>query len=190
MKPRPEWESREQVEKALKATSGRNALVQLPAVEEARRTLTTVCPGVTPPAWFQAISNLPIALDAWIQRQALARDGKTQTDLRILIAWITARENRAWYSLAHARARYLASGGNESLLYSFADLEKSATPANAEVLRFTRKLTSAPHTIVDADVAKLKETFDDYEVAEIIQLICDANAFDRFTEALRLPLEN
>lgn len=190
MKARPEWESREQVEKAIKAAYGRKPLVQLPAIEDARRSLTQVCPGVAPPAWFQAISNLSIALDAWVQRQAMTREGKTQPDLRILIAWITARENRAWYSMAHARARYLASGGNEALLYSFADLEKSATPANAEVLRFTRKLTSAPHTIVDADIAKLKETFDDFEVAEIIQLICDGNGFDRFTEALRLPLEN
>jgi len=118
----------------------------------------------------------------------MTRDGKTPPDLRILIAWITARENRAWYSMGHARARYLATGGNESLLYSFGDLENSATPTNAEVLRFARKLTSAPHTIIDADVAKLKETFDDFEVAEIIQLICDANAFDRFTEALRFAL--
>jgi hypothetical protein len=27
-------------------------------------------------------------------------------------------------------------------------------------------------------------------VAEIIQVICDANAFDRITEALQLPLES
>jgi hypothetical protein len=41
----------------------------------------------------------------------------------------------------------------------------------------------------DVDITRLKETFNDFEVAEIIQLTCDANAFDRFTESLRLPLE-
>jgi alkylhydroperoxidase family enzyme len=187
--PRPEWEPRAEVETKLKAAQTRETLVKLPAIEDARKSLILVCPGVNPPAWFQAISNLSVAQDAWAQRQAMTRDGKTPADLRILIAWVTARENRAWYSMGHARARHVASGGNESLLYSFADLEKSVTPANAEVLRFARKLTSAPQTIVDADVSRLKGTFDDFEVAEIIQLICDANAFDRFTEALRLPLE-
>jgi hypothetical protein len=107
-----------------------------------------------------------------------------------LIAWVSARENRAWYAAGHARARYRASGGDEAALYSIADLEKAATTAgHAEALRFARKLTSAPHTIVDEDIARLKQYFNDFEVAEIIQLTCDANAFDRFTEALRLPLE-
>lgn len=188
--PRPEWEPRAEVEAKLKAACNRVPLVKLPAIEDARKSLTIVCPGVNPPAWFQAISKLSTAQDAWVQRQAMTREGKTPVELRILIAWVTARENRAWYSMGHARARQVASGGDESVLFSFAVLEKSVTPANAEVLRFARKLTSAPQTIVDADISRLKGTFDDYEVAELIQLICDANAFDRFTEALRLPLEN
>jgi alkylhydroperoxidase family enzyme len=188
-KPRPEWEKREQVEAALQAARMRSPVVELPTVEVARNILAKDCPGVTPPAWFQATANLPVALDAWGQRQALAREGKTASDLRILIAWISARENRAWYAAGHARARYRASGGDETVLYSFADLESTASPGNAEALRFARKLTSAPHTIVDEDIARLKQHFTDFEVAEIIQLTCDANSFDRFTEALRLPLE-
>ena len=188
-KPRPEWEKREQFEAALQAARMRSPVVELPTVDVARNILAKDCPGVTPPAWFQALANLPIALDAWGQRQAMAREGKTSSDLRILIAWISARENRAWYAAGHARARCQASGGDETILYSFADLESAATPGNAEAMRFARKLTSAPHTIVDEDIARLKQHFTDFEVAEIIQLTCDSNAFDRFTEALRLPLE-
>ena len=189
-KPRPEWEKREQFEAALQGARMRSPVVELPSVEVARNILAKDCPGVTPPVWFQAISNLSVALDAWGQRQALAREGKTPPDLRILIAWVSARENRAWYAAGHARTRYRASGGDEAALYSFADLEKAATtPGHAEALRFARKLTSAPHTIVDEDIARLKQHFNDFEVAEIIQLTCDANAFDRLTEALRLPLE-
>ena len=187
--PRPEWESRERVQNELKQAHDRTAAVELPSVEAARNVLAKDCPGVTPPVWFQAMANLPIALDVWGQRQAMVRDGKTPSELRVLIAWITARENRAWYAAGHARARYLASGGDETILYSLADLEQAATPGHAEALRFARKLTSAPHTIVDADISRLQAFFNDFEVAEIIQLICDANAFDRFTEALRLPLE-
>ena len=189
IKPRPEWERRDQVEAALKKAHERTPALELPAVDAARKVLAKDCPGVTPPVWFQAMTNLSVALDSWAQRQAMARDGKTPLDLRVLIAWVSARENRAWYSLGHARARYLAAGGELSQLDSFANLEQIATPGYAEALRFARKLTSAPHTIDDADITRLKETFNDFEVAEIIQLTCDANAFDRFTESLRLPLE-
>lgn len=188
-KPRRAWESRDDVMAALKQAHGRTPAVGLPAMETAKSILAKDCPGTTPAVWFQAVANLPIALDAWGQRLAMAREGKTPSDLRILIAWVTARENRAWYAAGHARARYLAAGGDEAVLYSFADLVNGATPAKAEALRFAQKLTSLPHQIDDADVARLKEFFTDFEIAEIIQLTADANAFDRFTESLRLPLE-
>lgn len=187
--PRPAWESRDAVQEMLQAARRRTARVQLPDLDAARQALAKELPGVTPPAWFQAIAKLPIAADTWAQRQGLARDGKTAPELRVLIAWITARENRAWYALAHARTRYLAGGGDESALYDFAELERVAGSGPAEALRFARKLTVTPHQIVDGDLARLRENFSDHEVAEIIQLTCDANAFDRFTEALRLPLE-
>ena len=189
LKPRPEWEDRDQVEVAIHKAQARKPGVELPSIQDAKKVLARHCPGVTPPVWFQAIVNLPVALDAWGQKQAMAREGKTSPELRVLIAWVSARENRAWYATEHARTRYRASGGDEALLYSFSDLENAATPGNAEALRFARKLTSAPQIIGDDDISRLKKYFNDYEVAEIIQLTCDANAFDRFTESLNLPLE-
>lgn len=186
---RPEWETREQTAAAMSAARTRTAVVELPSIEFATSILEKDTPGVTPPCWFRAMSKLSVALDAWAQRQAMVREGKTASDLRNRIAWISARENRAWYAARHAQARYLASGGDPAILDSFAELEMAATPGDAEALRFARKLTSNPRTIDDADVVRLKEHFSDFEVAEIIQLISDANAFDRFTEALHLPVE-
>ena len=52
------------------------------------------------------------------------------------------------------------------------------------------KSTANPHLITDADLAKVREHFSDAETAEIMQVICMANLFDRFTEALGLPLED
>lgn len=187
---RPAWESMEEVARSLETARSRKAVVELPSVETAQKVLAADTPGVTPPTWFRALADLSVALDAWRQRQAMVRDGKTDATLRAMIAWVSARENRAWYAAGHARTRFLGLGGNETALVSSAALEQAATqPGHAEALRFARKLTSAPHTIVDADVTRLREHFSEYETAEIIQLTCDANAFDRFTEALRLPLE-
>lgn len=188
---RPEWESMEELHAALAAAHTRKPRVVLPSVAVAQKVLAADTPGVTPPVWLQAIAELPVALDAWRQRQAMVRDGKTDARLRAMIAWVSARENRAWYAAGHARTRLVALEVNDAALVSFAALEQQAIqPGHAEALRFARKLTSAPHTIVDADVSRLKEHFNDYEVAEIIQLTCDANAFDRYTEVLHLPLES
>ncbi|HET6425225.1 MAG TPA: hypothetical protein VFG20_16170 [Planctomycetaceae bacterium] len=188
---RPEWEPMDEVLRMLDAARSRKAIVELPTIEAAQAVLAADTPGVIPPNWLRAIAELPVALDAWRQRQAMVRDGKTDSLLRAQIAWVSARENRAWYAAGHARSRVLGLGSNDATLASFAVLEQAATqPGHAEALRFARKLTSAPHTIVDADVARLREHFSEYEVAEIIQLTCDANAFDRYTEALQLPLES
>ncbi len=187
---RPEWERYDVVLRNLDAAKSRTPLVKLPSQETAQTLLAADTPGVVPPQWFRAVSQLPVALDAWRQRQGRVRDGLTDERLRPLISYVSARENRAWYAVAHARARYLAIGGSEADLADFASLEQAASkPGHAEALRFARKLTSAPHTIEDADVARLRENFSDHEVAEIIDLTCDANAFDRFTEVLRLPVE-
>jgi alkylhydroperoxidase family enzyme len=128
-------------------------------------------------------------VDAWAQRQARVREGESPLELRLLIAWVTARENRAWYAAEHARIRYAAGGRDTAPLDSFATLEAAVSPAWAEALRFARKLTSAPQTIGDADVARLREHFNDRQTAEIIDSTADANAFDRFTESLLLPIE-
>ena len=61
-------------------------------------------------------------------------------------------------------------------------------PPTAEEMASGRPLY--PHAILDPDIERLREHFSDFELAEIIQLIGNANAFDRFTEALHLPMES
>lgn len=189
-KPRPTWESRSEVEAAMAACQGRTPLVKLPSIEVARQALAADTPGVTPPVWCQVLAYSPQqALRAWKQRQAVARDGKLNANLKAMIGWVTARENRAWYSAAHARMRLNAMGVADDVLYSIGTNEAAFTPAEQATFAFARKLTSAPHTIVDEDVVGLRKQFSDNEVAEIIFLVCDGNSFDRITEMLRLPLE-
>jgi AhpD family alkylhydroperoxidase len=186
---RPDWESRDQYLAHVTATRTRTPLVPLPESATAASVLAGDTPGIVPPNWFRALSGLSVAVDAWAQRQARVREGESPLELRLLIAWVTARENRAWYAAEHARIRYAAGGRDTAPLDSFATLEAAVSPAWAEALRFARKLTSAPQTIGDADVARLREHFNDRQTAEIIDSTADANAFDRFTESLLLPIE-
>ena len=188
--PRAAWESRAEAEAAMAACRNRTPSVKLPSIEAARQALAADTPGVTPPAWVQAAAYSPTsALRLWKHRQAIARDGKLDPKLKTQIAWVVTRENRAWYSLAHARTRLNALGVTDDVLFAIGASEDAFTPTERATFAFARKLTSAPHTIVDEDVAGLRKLFSDNEVAEIIFLTCDANMFDRFTEMLRLPLE-
>ena len=189
-KPRAAWESRAEAEAAMAACRNRTPPVKLPTVEAARQALAADTPGVTPPVWVQVAAYSPTsALRLWKHRQAIARDGKLDPKLKAQIAWVVSRENRAWYSMAHARTRLNALGVSDDVLFAIGASEDAFTPTERTTFAFTRKLTSAPHTIVDEDVAGLRKLFSDNEVAEIIFLTCDANMFDRFTEMLRLPLE-
>lgn len=187
---RPAWESWEQFENQLRLAREREPALKIPTVRSAALKLVEDTPGVIPPQWFVALSDLPIALDAWAQRQALVREGTTSPNLRIKIAWVTARENRAWYAAGHAWARAQAAQMTSETLQSFDQLVESSEADEAQALKFARKLTSLPHKINDADVQALKSYYSDQEIAEIIQLVADANAFDRFSEALNLPLED
>lgn len=186
---RGNWESWDEYLMKVESVRSRQPLVPLPEISAARTVLDAETPGLTPPNWFRAVSQLPIALDAWRQREARVRDGQTPLELRLLIAWVTARENRAWYAAEHARMRYATGGRETAALASFESLEAAVAPGWAEALRFARKLTNSPQTIGDADVARLREHFSDAETAEILDSTGDANAFDRLTESLRLPLE-
>ena len=64
------------------------------------------------------------------------------------------------------------------------------TPAEQQVLKFTRKLTVAPQLIVDSDISRLREHFSDSEVAEVVHRVTTAAYFDRLTESAGLQLEN
>jgi hypothetical protein len=43
--------------------------------------------------------------------------------------------------------------------------------------------------VTDLDVASVRAYLSDAETAQIVPVICMANRFDRFTEALGLPLD-
>jgi alkylhydroperoxidase family enzyme len=108
--------------------------------------------------------------------------------LKAELAFITAMHNHAWYSAAHAAHRLEQLGASSEDLASVLGAEPTGEGASA--YRLAAKSTTDPHLVSDADVASVREEFSDQKTAQIMQVICMANMFDRFTEALGLPLEN
>ena len=80
-------------------------------------------------------------------------------------------------------------GVTEEEMVALFDRQSPALTGAAAAHRLAAKSTTDPHLITDADIASVREHYSDAETAQIVQVICMANFFDRFTEALGLPGE-
>jgi AhpD family alkylhydroperoxidase len=115
--------------------------------------------------------------------------GKLSPRLKAGIAWVAAREDRAWYALAVARARLKATGLTDDQIFGL-DADAAVLPEKERLaLSFARKLSAAPATVTDTDVEALRRHFTDHEVAEVVHHVCNAAFFDRVTEVAQLPLD-
>ena len=121
----------------------------------------------------------------------LAAQAKGTLDPRTkaIIAWVSARNDRAWYALGHARERLEALGFSDDAIFALDDPDTLSSPADRAVAKFAKTLAVDPAMITDEDVARLRKLFDDKKVAEIVHQGTQSAFFDRLTEAAGLRLE-
>ena len=147
-----------------------------------------------PREYERLLANFPVAGSPWItQVRAAESAGQLPRDLKEKIAWVAAREDRAWYMQHRARQALLARGLDEQQIFALGtNLGKNlgtnpdAPPAEAVVLAFTRKLTIDPQAMTDADIESLLVHFTPHQVAEIVYHVGVAAFLDRLTEAAGL----
>jgi alkylhydroperoxidase family enzyme len=186
-KHRRPLETRSEVERALAHCRQRSARVTLPGADEARSVLPTRWRDVPVPEWVQALAFFPEMGVAQVAAcDAIAYEGRLDKLLKAQIAWTCARQSRTWYALADAQRRLAALDQSADQMFALDHPSETLSAAMREALAFAAKLTSAPQTMVDADIARLREYFSDHETAEIVYVVCSSNWFDRFTEALGL----
>ena len=188
--PRPSLESPSEVEVKLDACRTRTPRAALLSEQDARKVVPD-WPASPVPQWTRALAQFPSTGATQIAAlQAIESEGRITPLLKAQLAWTAARQNRAWYALGHARQRLHALGMDDDAMFALDGEGEALTPAEREALRFARKLTAAPRSIADADIARLRRHYPDHEVAEIVYVVCAANMFDRFTETLGLALED
>jgi alkylhydroperoxidase family enzyme len=189
--PRPPLPTFEQAMRAIASTRGRSARVELPTVEQSRQALGEVIGDREPMAWERALSRLPesgkLQVATW---NAIMTDEHLPARLKAEIAWLAAVHNRSWYAAGHAADRLVELGATREEVASLLSDEGQAADAAGVAHRLAAKLTADPYLITDADIAQVRQHYTDEETAQIVQVICMANLFDRFTEALGLPLES
>jgi alkylhydroperoxidase family enzyme len=143
------------------------------------------------PNWVRLLANFPKAGPARVASLRISETkGNLSARLNAQLAWVSARADRSWYALAHARDRLRALGLDDDAIFAI-DKEGGSTftPGERVAFVFARKLTVDPALIGDADFNDLKKYYSDSEIAELIYHVNHDVFFNRLTEAAQLPLE-
>jgi AhpD family alkylhydroperoxidase len=188
---RPALESQAEVNAALAAARERKPLLPLVDESKARTVVAADFPSGPLPEWVRLLATFPKAGGARIalHRGALEK-GTIDPRLKAEIAYTAARLDRAWYALGHAQKRLTALGFSSGQIEALDGSLDTFPPAERAVLALARKLTTDPALVDDADIAALRASYPDKQVAEVIHHITEAAFFDRVTEAARLRLED
>jgi alkylhydroperoxidase family enzyme len=187
--PRPPLESPKEVVAALAVCRKREPRLSLVSEDAARALLPANGPGDTP-QWVRLLANFPKAGKARINNVLAAQDkGTLERRLRCQVAWIAARNDRAWYALGCARQRLEKEGVADKDIWALDGRWDEFTPAQQAAFNLTRKLAATPDLVSDADVAMVRKHYPDKQVAELVYHITLAAFFDRITEAAGLSLE-
>jgi alkylhydroperoxidase family enzyme len=184
-------ETRAQVEAALDACRRRTPRLPLASEEQARGAVPADWSGSGPlPQWVRLLANFPKGGKAWIaQTYHSQTKGRISPKLKVEIAYVSARNDRAWYALGHARQRLKELGLSDDAIDALDHPGDSIHSPERAALALARKLTVDPALITDADIEGLRKQYPDPEVAEIVYQVTQAAFFDRLTESAGLRLE-
>lgn len=187
---RPPLDPREEVDRRMAEAAKRRPCIPPLGTTEARRVLGDLAAAGAVPAWMRMTAHFPVAGPVRVRSLATAeKAGELPALLKAKIAWLAARHDRAWYALEIAERRLEALGLDRAEWEQIARPAEDASPADRAALELARKITVRPASIRDEDVARVREHFSDRQTAEIILHAANAAFFDRFTEALQLPIE-
>lgn len=179
-----------EIEAAIEASRTRKPRLSLVDESKALAMLPSDRPAGETPQWVRLLLTFPKAgLSRVALHEATEKKGRLDRVLSARIAWVAAREDRAWYALGQARRRLRELGGDDAELAHFDEPGTALPKRDVQALGFARKLTVDPALITDADVANLRRQFSDQEVAEIVFQVTEAAFFDRLTEAAGLAPE-
>ncbi|GIW90800.1 MAG: hypothetical protein KatS3mg109_1232 [Pirellulaceae bacterium] len=186
---RPEWPAAAEVRRAWERARRRTIRIPLEVPTAGEALLTEYWPTGQAPHWAKALSMLPAVAESQIQQwEGVHQASKLSAQAKAWVAWVTARENRAWYASWHAFQRLRQMDyPEERILDHTTQEELEAVPA--PILEFARRLTSEPYAIGDDDIARLRQLLSDHQIAELVYVTATCNAFDRWTECLALPIE-
>lgn len=141
------------------------------------------------PNWVALLANFKSMKGRISGLKNAVEKGALSAKMKGQIAWVAARQDRAWYALAVARKQLLAAGVSEDDIWKLDGDRKHLTEGEQSALALAETLAAAPWKVTDEMVERCRKSMKDAEVAEVVYRACNAAFFDRVTETARLPLD-
>jgi alkylhydroperoxidase family enzyme len=184
LSPRQPLEPREKVE----AIWNSNRKAVLPLADA--KTTAEVWGGEGAPNWVALLATFPKSMKGRVSglRNAMEK-GALSAKLKAEIAWVAARQDRAWYALGIARDRIKKAGLSEDEIWKLDGERKHLSDGERVALELAETLAATPWKVTDEMVERCRKYFKDAEVAEIVYHTCNAAFFDRVTEVAQIPFE-
>jgi alkylhydroperoxidase family enzyme len=187
---RPKLESRDEVEKALAAAKSRRPRLPLVDEDKAREVYGEAWKDKEMPQWARLLANFPRegkSRALGIQNAEITGDLKPV--LKAQVAWIIARQDRAWYATGTAKKKLMELGVTEDDVYKLDGSWDAFSPAERAMFTVARKLAASPVILTDADVDEALKQTSPRDVVQLVNFVTTRAAFDRLTEAAGLQLE-
>ena len=187
---RPALESRGEVEKGLAAARSRTP--RLPLADEAamKEVLPEGFSDAVIPQWMRLLATFPNSAKGRISSIRSAEERGDLTPLmKAQIAWVIARQDRAWYATGLALQSMKALGLSDDQVYKLDGDWSEFTPKERSLFTLARKLATTPVILTDADVAEAVKQAGPRDVVQTITYTTNRASYDRITESAGLRLE-
>jgi len=131
------------------------------------------------------LNQFPIAGGQWLEQFSTAAGaGVLPEDLRDMILFVCAVEDRAAYVQQLARQRLNAAGLDDPQIFQL--LSEPPDQPSGLALAFCRKLTSRPQEMTDQDIVELQSVFTSEQIAELVYRVGLSALLNRVTETAGL----
>ena len=187
---RPKLESRDEVEKGLAAAKTRKPRLPLVDADKAREVFGDAWKEKEMPQWARLLANFPReGKNRGMGIKNAEETGDLKPVLKAQVAWIIARQDRAWYATGLAKKKLLSLGVSEDDVYKLDGSWDGYSPAERAMFTVARKLAASPVILTDADVDEALKQTSPRDVVQLINFVTTRAAFDRITESAGLALE-
>lgn len=187
---RPALEPQDEVDKLLAAARARKPRLTLVDEARARDALPEGFPAGPIPNWVRLLALFPNSARGRVGSVIASEErGDLSPLLKAQMAWIIARQDRAWYATGLAMQKLKSLGWSEDQIYQLDGDWSGFTPRERSLFTLARGLGASPVVLTDADVAVAVKEAGPREVVQAISYTTSRASFNRVTEAAGLPLD-
>lgn len=142
------------------------------------------------PQWARLLAHFPVAGKARVKGILAAENGGDLSPLlKAQLAWITARQDGAWYATGEAMKRMSELGQSEDEIFRLDGDLQSFSPRERSLFVVAKNLAASPVVLTTEQVAEAVKHAGPRDTVQAISYICSRASFNRLTESVGLPVE-